>query len=915
MFENKANLPDKLLKPYNPAETESRIYQAWEESGLFNPDVSVERGYTKADAETFSIVLPPPNVTGTLHTGHALMLVIQDIMVRYERMLGKKTLWIPGTDHAAIATQSKVEKLLEKEGIKKADLGREAFLKRVEAFAQQSHDTIVNQAKKMGASLDWSREAYTLDEKRSLAVRTTFKQMYDDGLIYRKYRVVNWDPKGQTVISDDEIVHEERDAVLYTFKYSPEFPIAISTTRPETKVGDTAVAVHPDDTRYKQFIGQTFTVADFCGVPLTIKVIGDESVDPEFGTGALGVTPAHSKIDWDMAQRHDVPVIPIINEFAKMTVGDDRILGKKTTDARAVIVEWLRAKNLLQNEESIKQNIGTAERTGGIIEPLPKLQWFIDVNKKIPARENKSLKELMQDAINVDGIKILPDRFEKVYFHWINNLQDWCISRQIWYGHRIPVWYCIHCQKETINFENNENIYLVRHGETDFNKNGKVQGSTNIPLNETGRAQAKEAGEKLKGIKVDYVICSDLIRAKETAEIIQSITGGTLIIDPEIKEKSYGDLEGQDKTELKLRFPDMYTYEWRPTNGESYKDAEERMHAAFEKITETYKGKNIVIVSHGAVLRTLIKRLRNIDSIEMFARPALKNAEVIHLDSGKMPCSQCGNHLFEQDSDTLDTWFSAGLWTFSTLGWPEQTNDLKQYHPTSVLETGHDILFPWVARMILMSKYLLNTIPFKTVYLHGMVRTADGKKMSKSLGEKAIDPLDIISKYGNDGLRMAMIIGNTPGNDLKLNENDIRGYSKFGNKMWNASRFVLENITDLDISKLAEYDAEDLQSINELNELIKTVTTEMNEYKFSLAGEKLYHYFWHTFADIIIERSKKKIIENNSISAKWVLYTHLTTLVKALHPFMPFITEEIWSTLRKTNTEKLLIIESWPESK
>lgn len=741
-YENKHNLPEELLKPYDPATSEPVIYDTWEHSGLFNPDTAIAQGFVKPDAEHFSIVLPPPNVTGTLHTGHALMIVIQDIMVRYQRMLGKKTLWIPGTDHAAIATQSKVEKLLEKEGTKKHDLGREAFLKRVEQFAQDSHDTIVHQTKKMGASLDWSREAYTLDEERNLAVRTAFKKMYDDGLIYRKYRVINWDPKGQTVISDDEIVYEERDAVLYTFKYWKDFPISISTTRPETKVGDAAVAVHPDDARYQHYIGQTFT-GTFCGVDLSIKIIADRGVDPEFGTGALGVTPAHSKVDWDMAIKNDLPVEPVINEYAKMTVGGEMLMGKKTTEAREIIAQWIRDNDLMESEETIKQNVSTAERTGAIIEPLPKLQWFIDVNKPIAARGNKSLKELMLDAVNVHGLTILPERFEKTYFHWTNNLQDWCISRQIWFGHRIPVWY-------KTNSDGTEEIYC-------------------------------------------------------------GITAPT------------GD-------------------EWT------------------------------------------------------------------------------------QDEDSLDTWFSSGLWTFSTLGWPEQTNDLATYHPTSVLETGYDILPFWVAKMIMMSTYLMGEIPFKTVYLHGMVRAANGQKMSKSLGNAAIDPLDIIAKYGNDALRMAMIIGNTPGNDLKLDENDIRGYSKFANKIWNASRFVLENISDLDLSEpvdqasLTTADAADLDA---LNEMIATVTKEMNEFKFSLAGEKLYHYFWHTFADVIIERCKKTISESADatarISAKRLLFIQLETLMRALHPFMPFITEKVWGLMPHleigmdaTGNKKLLIIEAWP---
>ncbi|MCX6747582.1 MAG: valine--tRNA ligase [Candidatus Nomurabacteria bacterium] len=723
MKENEIN--EKLLRPYNAKDTEGRIYKLWEDSGFFNPDVCIEKGITNKDSEHFSIVLPPPNVTGSLHTGHALMLVIQDIMVRYARMQGKRTLWLPGTDHAAIATQSKVEKIIEKEGLRKNDLGREEFLKRVEKFAADSHDTIVNQAKKMGATLDWSREAFTLDEKRNLAVRTAFKKMYDDGLIYRGHRIVNWDPKGQTVISDDEIVNEERKSKLYTFKYSHDFPISISTTRPETKVGDVAVAVHPEDDKYKEFVGKEYD-AVFCGVPIHIKIIADENVEKDFGTGALGVTPAHSQIDWEMAKKNNLEIKPVINEYAKMTVGDERILNKKTTEARNTIVEWLQSEGLLEKEEDITQSVPTAERTGAIIEPLPKLQWFIDVNKKIKDRGDKSLKELMLEPVREGNITIMPDHFEKVYYNWIENLRDWCISRQIWYGHRIPVWY--------------------------------------------------------KG------------------------------------EEIYNGIEAPD--------------------GDGW----------------------------------------------------------------------------VQDEDTLDTWFSSGLWTFSTLGWPEQTQDLKNYHPTTVLETGHDILFFWIARMILMSQYLLGEIPFKNVYLHGMVRTADGKKMSKSLGEKAIDPLDIIAKYGNDALRMAMIVGNTPGNDLKLDENDIRGYAKFANKIWNASRFVLEQTKDLDIKNLPTLDEEDAKDEEALNSLLKEINKEMDEYRFSLVAEKLYHYFWHTFADVIIERSKKKILEsNNPESAKALLYSQLITLLKALHPFIPFVTEEIWSIVPKESS-RLLLVEKWPSN-
>ncbi|MFA6353477.1 MAG: valine--tRNA ligase [Candidatus Paceibacterota bacterium] len=718
---------EKFLKPYDPKNTEERIYKLWEGSGFFNPDVCIEKGITKTDAEHFSIVLPPPNVTGNLHTGHALMLVIEDIMVRYARMQGKKTLWLPGTDHAAIATQSKVEKILEKDRIRKNDLGREEFLKRVEQFANESHDTIVNQAKKMGASLDWSREAFTLDEDRNVAVRTAFKQMYDDGLIYRGHRMVNWDPKGQTVISDDEIVYEERKNKFYTFRYGP---FEISTVRPETKFGDKYVVMHPKDKRYAKYTDGQKIKLEWINGPIEATIVKDEAIDMEFGTGVMTITPWHSAIDFEIAERHKLDKEQIIDKYGKLLPIAGEFNGMKITDAREKIVDKLKNKGLLVSvDENYINRVATAERTNGMIEPQIMLQWFVDVNKKIARRDNKSLKDLMLEPVREGKIKIMPIHFEKVYFNWIENLQDWCISRQIWYGHRIPVWY----------------------------KNNEIYCEIEAP---------KEDG-------------------------------------------------------------------------------------------------------------------------------------------------------WTQDEDTLDTWFSSGLWTFSTLGWPKKTDDLKSYHPTTILETGHDLIFFWVARMILMSQYLVGEVPFKTVYFHGMVRTADGKKMSKSLGNKAVDPLDIVAKYGNDALRMAMIIGNTPGNDLKLNENDIRGYAKFTNKVWNASRFVLEQTKDFDSLQTTTLDEEDKKSEEELNKLLKETTKEMNEYRFSLVAEKLYHYFWHTFADVIIERSKKKILANKNVkdtvsadSARILLLTQLATLLKALHPFIPFVTEEIWSML--PNNKTILMVEKWP---
>ena len=742
--------PDKFLKPYDPISTEDRINELWTKSGYFNPDnLPVEDDgrflFNKADGKsnTFSMVLPPPNVTGTLHTGHAIMLAIEDIMIRYKRMMGYRTLWIPGTDHAAIATQSKVEKeLKKKEGKGKHDLGRQEFLKRVEDFAQNSHDTIVNQIKKMGASIDWSREAFTLDAKRNYAVRYAFKEMYDMGLIYRGHRIVNWDPKGQTTISDDEIVYQEEKTKFYYFKYGP---FVIGTARPETKFGDKYVVMHPDDERYGKYKHGEKIDLEWINGHITATVIKDPSIDMAFGTGVMTITPYHSNIDFEIAQKYKLDGEQIIDRYGKLLPIAGEFSGMKISEARAKIVEKLKNKGLLEKEEDYVHQIATAERTGGIIEPQVMDQWFIAVNKvfKTKSGNETTLKELMSEAVSSGKIKILPERFEKNYFHWIENLHDWCISRQIWYGHRIPVWY---------------------------------------------------------------------------------------------------------------RKDEMYVGIDEP------------------------KGEGWV-----------------------------------------------------QDEDTLDTWFSSGLWTFSTMGWPNHSqakrgesgpeNDIANFHPSSVLETGYDILFFWIARMILMTGALLDTIPFETVYLHGLVRDGKGRKMSKSL-DNIIDPLDLIAKFGADATRMAMIVGNGPGNDLKLSDDKVKAYKLFANKLWNIARFILtsndehgfeyksKRIMTENISKV-EMSQSDVSHLAEFERLIKEITIEMDEYKFYIVSEKLYHYVWHSFADKIIEESKS-IISGNDESAResrlYLLNHIFSRSLRALHPFMPFITEEIWQEYDGTG---LIMIENW----
>ncbi len=723
----------QLPKTYNSKDQEDDIYKKWEDSGYFNPDnLSLDK-----NSPTYSIVIPPPNVTGTLHMGHAAMLAFQDILVRFYRMNGYRSLWVPGTDHAAIATQAKVEnKILEEESKTKYDLGKEEFLKRVEKFASESHKTIQNQIKKMGSSCDWSREVYTLDSVRTKVVRGVFKLMYEDGLIYRGERIVNWCPHCRSTLSDDEVEYKEQTAKLYTFKYNKDFPFFIATTRPETKLGDTAVAVNPEDDRYKDYVGKEFRLK-FVGVDLKLKIVADTGIDMEFGTGALGITPSHSTVDWDLAEKHDLEKIKLIDEDGRIRSGFGEFSGLSVLEARKKIVEKLRQEGLLEKEEEIENNLSICYRCDNSIEPLPSLQWFIDVNKKIPKFE-RSIKEMISLAVKEgvlgrDKINIVPERFEKNYFSWIDNLRDWCISRQIWFGHSIPVWY------------KGDDIYV--------------------------------------GIK-----------------------------DPQ--------------------------------------------------------------------------------------------------EEGWI-----------QEEGTLDTWFSSGLWTFASMAHSLEeikiedgkiridSDDFRNYHPTSVLETGYDILFFWVARMIIMTTYAVEDIPFQDVYLHGLVLDGEGKKMSKSKGN-TIDPLDMVDKYGTDSTRLSLVIGSSPGHDLKISEEKVAGFRNFVNKFWNISRFILggyeeENLTKQEFFNRAT-DA-DLWIWKKTEDLIVEITESIKNYNFSFAGEKLRDFTHHDLADWYLEVSK---FENNQEVKSFVLYSVLKDLLKLWHPYIPYVTELIWSHFNKGD----LIVADWPEA-
>jgi valyl-tRNA synthetase len=719
----------ELPKTYEPSLYEDDIYKKWEDSGYFNPDNFL----VGKDAGAYCIVMPPPNVTGTLHAGHAAMLSIEDILIRYHRMSGYRTLWLPGTDHAAIATQTKVEKIIKAEGTDRHKLGRENFLKRVSQFAGDSHDTIVNQVKKLGCSCDWSREAYTLDAVRTKAVRSVFKMMHGDGLIYRGERVVNWCPRCHSTLADDEVEYKEQQSKLYTFKYSADFPFMIATTRPETKLGDTAVAVNPKDGRYKEYIGKVYEV-DFVGVPLKIMVIADRNVDMEFGTGALGVTPAHSFVDWQMAEKNGLNIIKVIAEDGKIRAGFGEYAGRDVYEAREMIVAKLKERGLMSEEQDIDNKLSLCYRCDTPIEPLPSLQWFIDVNKKIPAL-GKSIIELSIEAVRSgvfgrDKIRIVPERFEKQYFNWMENLRDWCISRQIWFGHQIPVWY------------RGDEIYV--------------------------------------GIEAPA--------------------------------------------------------------GEGW----------------------------------------------------------------------------EQDEDTLDTWFSSGLWTFSTLAdSPGQisiqegklnidSDDFRNFHPTAVLETGYDILFFWVARMILMTTYAAHDIPFRDVYLHGLVLDEKGKKMSKSKGN-VLDPLDMKNKYGADAARLSLIMNATPGNDMKISEEKIQGQRNFINKLWNISRYIITNyeikIKNYEL-RFDDFTAADAWIVAKMQLLVAQITDDLNAYKFSSAGDQLRNFIWNDLADWYLEICK---FEKNQ-EKRDILSFLLSNILKLAHPFIPFVTEKIWELAG----EKDLIISNWP---
>ena len=716
------NCSKELAKTYDPKSIEDRLYKKWEDNGYFHAEVDRSK-------KPFTIVMPPPNITGQLHMGHALDNTMQDILTRYKRMQGYNALWQPGTDHASIATEVKVIENLKKQGIDKRDLGREGFLEKCWEWRDEYGSRIINQLKKMGSSADWERERFTMDKGCSEAVLEVFVKLYEKGLIYKGSRIVNWCPVCKTSISDAEVEHEEQDGFFWHINYpvvgeEGRF-VEIATTRPETLFGDTAVAVNPDDDRYKDIVGKMLKL------PMTdreIPVIADAYVDKEFGTGCVKITPAHDPNDFEVGKRHNLEEITVINDDATMNHYAGKYEGMDRYECRKALVEDLEKQGLLVKVEPHSHNVGTHDRCGTTVEPMVKQQWFVKMDELIkPAVE----------AVKNGDIQLLPKRMEKTYFNWTDNIRDWCISRQLWWGHRIPAYYCPDCGEMVV---------------------------------------AKTAPEK---------------------------------------------------------------------------------------------------------------------------------------------CPKCGCDHMEQDPDTLDTWFSSALWPFSTLGWPEKTEDLDYFYPTDVLVTGYDIIFFWVIRMIFSGYEQMGKAPFHTVLFHGLVRDSQGRKMSKSLGN-GIDPLEVIDKYGADALRLTLITGNAPGNDMRFYWERVEASRNFANKVWNASRFIMMNLEGSEIKtpSLDELKPADKWILSKVNTLAKDVTENMDKYEMGIAVQKVYDFIWDEFCDWYIEITKTRTYnkENDPASANaafWTLKTVLTEALKLLHPVMPFITEEIFCTLHPE--EDTIMLAKWPE--
>ena len=708
----------ELAKAYEPKEVEDRIYDFWMKGKYFHAEVDPKK-------KPYTIVIPPPNITGQLHLGHAMDETLQDTLIRWRRMQGYSALWLPGTDHASIATEAKIVEAMRKEGITKEEIGREKFLERAWAWKDQYGGRIVEQLKKLGSSCDWDRLRFTMDEGCNKAVNHVFKKLYDKGLIYRGERIINWCPHCKTSISDAEVVFEEKEGSFWHLRYplsDGSGYIELATTRPETMLGDTAVAVHPDDERYKALVGKTVIL------PLVnkeIPIIADSYVEQDFGTGVVKITPAHDPNDFEVGLRHNLPVINVMDDGGVINENGGKYAGMPALEARKQIVKDLDEAGFLIKIEPIKHNVGTCYRCGTVVEPRVSTQWFVKM---------EPLAKPAIDAVKDGDIRFIPERMDKVYYNWMENIKDWCISRQLWWGHQIPAWYC------------------------------------------------------------------------ECGETIVSETVPTV-------------------------------------------------------------------------------------------------------------CPKCGGTHLTRDPDTLDTWFSSALWPFSTLGWPDNTEELKYFYPTNTLVTGYDIIFFWVARMIFSGLEHMGEVPFNTVFFHGLIRDAQGRKMSKSLGN-GVDPLDVISVYGADALRFTLVTGNSPGNDLRFSEEKVSASRNFANKIWNAARFILMNIEgkDIDCALPKKLYTSDKWILNRFNNVTAAVTENLEKFELGMAVSKLYDFIWDDFCDWYIELAKIRMNgadEESADRARRVLVWTMSNTLKLLHPFMPYITEEIWQTL--PHDGEALIVAKWPE--
>ena len=707
----------ELEKNYNPADIETRLYEKWQEKKYFHAEVD-------KDKKPFTIVMPPPNITGQLHMGHALDNTMQDILIRFKRMQGYSALWVPGTDHASIATEAKIVEAMRKEGITKEEIGREKFLERAWDWKKEYGGRIVKQLKKIGSSADWDRERFTMDEGCSEAVKEVFVKLYNKGQIYKGERIINWCPKCLTSISDAEVEYEDQAGHFWHLRYPLSDGsgfIQMATTRPETMLGDTAVAVNPNDERYKDMVGKTVILPI---VHREIPIIADEYVDMEFGTGVVKITPAHDPNDFEVGLRHNLPVINVMTEDAKIVDEYPKYAGMDRYEARKAIVADLEAEGVLVKIEDHSHNVGTCYRCHTTVEPRVSKQWFVKM---------KELAKPAIDAVKNGDTRFVPPHFDKTYFHWLEGIRDWCISRQLWWGHQIPAFYCDDC--------------------------------------------------------------------------------GEMVVT--------------------------------------------------------------------------------------------KDAHPV--------CPKCGKPM-RQDPDTLDTWFSSALWPFSTLGWPEKTEELEYFYPTSVLVTGYDIIFFWVIRMMFSGLEHMGEVPFKTVLIHGLVRDSQGRKMSKSLGN-GIDPLEVIDKYGADALRFTMITGNAPGNDMRFYWERVEASRNFANKVWNASRFIMMNLPEEGVKEVSEEALTDADKwiLSKVNTLVKDVTENMEKYELGIAADKLYSFIWEEFCDWYIEMVKPRLYNDADETKTAALYTLqkvLITSLKLLHPYMPFVTEEIFCTLQ--DKEESIMISEWP---